>query len=71
VSTHAKNLASLLTIGGRQSWMLPELASLNRLPPTATLTVALSRVNSGDNVLMTSSTWSSPPVITPSTRAWR
>jgi len=48
VSTHAKNLASLLTIGGRQSWMLPELASLNRLLPTATLARSAARVRNLD-----------------------
>ena len=48
MSTHAKSLDSLLSIGGRPSWMLPELASLNRLPPVATLTRAPSRVRSLD-----------------------
>ena len=47
----------------------PTCRNTSARPPTATLTVALSRVNSGDNVLMTSSTWSSLPVITPSTSA--
>ena len=37
MSAAATSLESLLAIGGRPSWMLPELASLNRLPPTATL----------------------------------
>ncbi|MDP9283675.1 MAG: DUF4981 domain-containing protein [Actinomycetota bacterium] len=48
MSTHAKSLDSLLSIGGRASWMLPELASLNRLPPAATLTRSRSRVRNLD-----------------------
>lgn len=48
MSTPAKSLDSLLSIGGRPSWMLPELASLNRLAPTATLTRPPSRTRSLD-----------------------
>lgn len=48
MSTRAKSLGSLLTIGGGPSWMLPELASLNRLLPAATLTRSPSRVRSLD-----------------------
>jgi beta-galactosidase len=44
LTTAAKSLDSLLSIGGAPSWMLPELASLHRLPPTATLTRSPSRV---------------------------
>ena len=35
-------------VGGQPSWELPELASLNRLPPVATLTRSASRVRSLD-----------------------
>jgi beta-galactosidase len=38
------SLHSLLTLGARATWQLPELASLNRLPPTATLRRPRSRV---------------------------
>jgi beta-galactosidase len=42
------SLESLLYIGGAESWRLPELASLNRLPPVATLRRPASRMRSLD-----------------------
>jgi beta-galactosidase len=48
VSTHAQSLESLLSIGACRTWELPELASLNRLAPTATLTRSASRVRDLD-----------------------
>ncbi len=48
LSTHARSLESLLHIGGRRTWELPELASLNRLPPVATLARSSSRVRDLD-----------------------
>ena len=48
LSTHAKSLESLLYVGTRRSWELPELASLNRLPPAATLARNASRVRNLD-----------------------
>lgn len=42
------SLESLLSIGGSESWRLPELASLNRLPPVATLRRPRARVRSLD-----------------------
>ena len=42
------SLESLLFLGGRATWQLPELASLNRLSPTATLRRPRSRVQSLD-----------------------
>ena len=46
------SLESLLYIGGAESWRLPELASLNRLAPVATVRRPSSRVRSLDG------TWS-------------
>src|SRR6058998_2334895 len=37
VSSPVQALEALLTLGGRRSWELPEVPSLNRLPPRATL----------------------------------
>ncbi|HEX7626711.1 MAG TPA: glycoside hydrolase family 2 TIM barrel-domain containing protein [Gaiellaceae bacterium] len=48
MSATAKSLDSLLSLGGRPSWMLPELASLNRLPPSATLTRDRARLRELD-----------------------
>jgi beta-galactosidase len=41
-------LDSLLLLGGTPSWRLPELTSLNRLPPSATLARPAERVRSLD-----------------------
>ncbi|HEX7526846.1 MAG TPA: glycoside hydrolase family 2 TIM barrel-domain containing protein, partial [Gaiellaceae bacterium] len=48
MSTAAKSLDSLLSFGGQPTWMLPELASLNRLPPSATLRRRPARVRDLD-----------------------
>lgn len=40
------SLEALLYAGGAETWRMPELASLNRLPPTATLRRPRSRVRS-------------------------
>ena len=48
MSATAKSLDSLLSLGGRPSWMLPELASLNRLPPSATLARSRARLRELD-----------------------
>ena len=42
------SLESLLFVGGRRSWQLPELASLGRLPPAATLQRSRARLRSLD-----------------------